>query len=160
LSPALKGTLGPCNFHISGKITPQTPGSAIPTKLRLSIKHKNGAGKVLLAQQFDANVQSNGTILAQNFLFNSPVINLLPIQKLDTVELAVIPVDANLPACKITWAMVATFPPPPSSAKVDDFEMPVDVTAHVGRELFQYFGTLPNAVKTHPFFGPISVKTI
>jgi hypothetical protein len=160
LSPALKASLVPSNFHISGKITPQSPGSAIPTKLRLSIKHKSRTGQVILAQQFDANVQSSGTILAQNFLFNSPVISLVPIQNLESVELSVIPVDANLPACKITWVMVATFPPPSSTAKVDDSEMPVDVTANVGRELFQFFGTLPKSLKNHSFLGPISIKTI
>ena len=115
---------------------------------------------MILAAQFDANVQSSGTILAQNFLFNSPVTNLIPIQNQETVEMSVIPVDADLPACKITWAMVATFPPPPSTTQVENFEMPIDVTADVGRELFQYFGTLPKAIKSHPFIGPISVKTI
>lgn len=88
-------------LFIRGKITPLTPGTPIPSKLRFAVLHKNATGKVVRTTNFDANVQSNGVILTQNFAFSFFDI----INPREVLDLSVIPFDKNLPPSTLTLSV-------------------------------------------------------
>jgi hypothetical protein len=79
---------------VNGKITPLTPGIAIPTKLQLLCQHKSPTGQILKSFTFTLNVQSNGQILLQNFPYT--IFDVIGPQHF--LVLQVIPFSGNLPA--------------------------------------------------------------
>ncbi len=84
---------------VKGKITPQTAGAALPTKLRLVVKHNNPGGATLSSSSYDVNVQSDGNILLQNL----PVTDFQVFSVRDVLNITVIPVDKPLPAGRILF---------------------------------------------------------
>lgn len=86
---------------VRGKFTAAT-SSALPTKLRLLIRHKNAGNRVVQTTSFDVNMQSNGTILSQNFAYT--VFDVIP--KNETLDLSITPVDKNLPAGNLKITMI------------------------------------------------------
>jgi hypothetical protein len=79
---------------VKGKITPQSPGAALPTKLRLIVKHNNPGGATLSSSSYDINVQSDGNILLQNLA----VTDFEVFSVRDVLNITVVPVDKPLPA--------------------------------------------------------------
>jgi hypothetical protein len=86
---------------VTGRITPVTPGTAIPTKLRLVVNHRNAVNRILRSSSFDVNVQSNGAILSQSIPFSTFDL----INPREILELSVIPLDRNLPASNVSLNM-------------------------------------------------------
>ena len=84
---------------VKGKITPNTVGAALPTKLRLIVKHNNAGGKTLSAANYDINVQSDGNILLQNL----PVTDFEVFSVKDVLNVTVVPVDKPLPAGRMIF---------------------------------------------------------
>lgn len=82
---------------VKGKIIPQTAGAPLPTKLRLTMKHNNPGGQTLSSTSFDANVQSDGTILSQSVAYT----NFQVFANKDVLQLLASPVDRNLPVGKL-----------------------------------------------------------
>ncbi len=89
---------------LKGRITPNVPGTAIPTQMRLVQRHKDANNRVVATQNYDFNVQSDGAILTQNL----PVTLFDVYSNKESQELAVVPVDLNLPACRINLKMIHT----------------------------------------------------
>ncbi|HSE43026.1 MAG TPA: hypothetical protein VLH08_19860 [Acidobacteriota bacterium] len=79
---------------VKGKITPQTAGAALPTKLRLIVKHNSPGGATLSTSNYDINVQSDGTILLQNLA----VTDFEVFSVRDVLNITLVPVDKPLPA--------------------------------------------------------------
>jgi hypothetical protein len=86
-------------FIVKGKFTPQTAGAALPTKLRLVVKHNAPTGATRSTSTYDINVQSDGTILLQNL----PVTAFDVYSVRDILNVTVIPVDKPLPAGRILF---------------------------------------------------------
>jgi hypothetical protein len=84
---------------VKGKITPQTPGAALPTKLRLIVKHNNPGGGNLSTSSYDINVQSDGTILSQNL----PVNDFEVFSVRDVLNITLVPVDKPMPAGRLLF---------------------------------------------------------
>ncbi len=84
---------------VKGKFTPQTAGAALPTKLRLFVKHNNSGGATLSSSSYDINVQSDGNILLQNL----PVTDFEVFSVRDVLNITLVPVDKPLPAGKLIF---------------------------------------------------------
>lgn len=82
---------------VHGKITPTTPATAMPTKLRITVKHNSATGKTLATANYDLAVHSDGTIPSQNL----PVTDFEVFDVKDVLQLLVIPIDKALPAGRI-----------------------------------------------------------
>ena len=66
--------LGIGDLKLKGKITPFTLGNPIPTKIRLTFRHKNAQGNLLRTKNFDFAVEPDGRILLQTFPHRDAVV--------------------------------------------------------------------------------------
>ena len=136
---------------VKGKITPAAPGSAIPTKLRITVKHNSAGGKTLSAANYDVNVQSDGTILQQNLA----VSDFEVFQLKDTLQLLVIPVDRALPAGRLTFSATHSL-----GAVAAENESPSDViTAATPQCVYVYTNYVEDRA-LNGTLGPYTVKVL
>lgn len=105
---------------VKGKITPQTVGAALPTKLRLIVKHNNAGGKTLSSSSYDINVQSDGTILLQNLA----VTDFEVFSVKDVLNITLVPVDKPMPAGRIIFNATHSLGPLANVKSVDE-EIPI-----------------------------------
>jgi hypothetical protein len=133
---------------VTGKITPQSAGALIPTKLQVITRHKAVSGKVLMSNTFTVNVQSTGAILLQSF----PFANFDLINPHETLELTVVPLDRPMPVAKInlvvTHTLGSSFKPDLEADAMDTATVPpafaFSVTGH-------YLNARPKAKPYGPF---------
>lgn len=137
--------------HFKGKITAQTSGAEIPTSVRFSLKHKRAGGQVRSTVSYDVDVQSDGTILQQDFPFSALTI----VSANETLEYSFIPLDKDLPASNVNLIFSVT--PPGAGARDENRIMQTE--ASVQHEQFQYSGILNGATKGKTI-GSFSLKFI
>ncbi|HEY7161411.1 MAG TPA: hypothetical protein VH815_09125 [Acidobacteriota bacterium] len=120
---------------VKGKIIPQTAGTPLPTKLRLTMKHNNSGGKTLSSTNFDVNVQSDGTILTQSVAYT----NFQVFDNKDVLQLLASPVDKSLPAGKLNLtaayaigASAANLEPDPMTSSNEADAVPQFIYQYVG----------------------------
>ncbi len=101
---------------VKGKITPQAVGAALPTKLRLIVKHNNAGGATLSSSSYDINVQSDGTILLQNL----PVTDFQVFSVKDILNVTLVPVDKPIPAGRIIFNATHSLGPVANDKSLDE----------------------------------------
>lgn len=94
------------DLKIKGKITPVVAGSLIPSKMRISFRHKNPRNAVLRTKNFDFNVNADGVIALQTFPYRDAIL----FQPKDVIEVSTISVDRIFPAG--TANVTITYVPP------------------------------------------------
>ncbi len=136
---------------VKGKITPQTAGSPLPTKLRLTMKHNTPGGQTLSSTSFDANVQSDGTILQQSV----PYSNFQVFNNKDVLQLLASPVDKILPAGRLNLS--AAYAIGLSAVNLDaDSQTPLNEADSTPQFIFQYTGPAEGGKA----LGPLVFKVI
>jgi hypothetical protein len=106
---------------VKGKITPQAAGAALPTKLRLIVKHNNAANKILSSSSYDINVQSDGTILLQNL----PVTDFEVFSVKDILNITLVPVDKPMPAGRLIFNATHSLGPVAADKSLEE-EIPTE----------------------------------
>lgn len=137
---------------VGGKITPQAPGTALPTKMRILVNHKSVAGKILKSNAFDVNVQSNGAILMQSVPFN----NFDLVNPKETLDLSVVPFDRNLPAGTISLNITHVIGA--SATNQIEEEQAKDAATVPERLIFVFDNYLSGHAKNE-LIGPLLLKT-
>jgi hypothetical protein len=98
------------DLKIKGKITPTIPGSLLPSKMRISIRHKNPKNALLRSKSFDFNVGADGVILLQTFRHRD-AIGFAP---KDVFEVALVSVDTIFPPATANFTF-SYVPPAPGT---------------------------------------------
>ncbi|HSE41082.1 MAG TPA: hypothetical protein VLH08_09990 [Acidobacteriota bacterium] len=98
------------DLKIKGKVTPTIPGSLIPSKMRLSVRHKNQQNALLRSKNFDFNVGADGTIDLQTFRHR----DVIGFATKDVFEVSVISVDTVFPPATANFTF-SYVPPPPGT---------------------------------------------
>lgn len=86
---------------VKGKMIPAATGTPVPSKLRITVKHNGAGGNTIATDNYDVNVQSDGTILQQNLA----VTNFQVYSVKDTIQVYVTPLDRPLPAGRLTLSL-------------------------------------------------------
>ena len=138
---------------LKGRITPNTPGAALPRKMNLIERHKNAANKILATNTFTFNVNADGTIPVQNF----PLTVFDVFSKNDSQELTVVPVDANLPAGHLILNNTHTigFAALPEKEQDQDLESPA-----VAPQLVFVFQNFMEDRAKNQVAGPFNLKNL
>ncbi len=105
---------------VQGKITPDVPGSPLPSMIEVSINHKTAGGQIETLNKFKTNVQRNGVILLQNSAFS----NFDLVNTNEVLDLAVTPIDKNLPASTLSINVSHTWGGSAGKAELEQFEEP------------------------------------
>jgi hypothetical protein len=97
------------DLKIKGKITPSIAGNAIPTKMRIALRHKNRQNALLHSKNFDFNVNADGVVLLQTFQHRDPIL----FQEKDVFEVSLVTVDKPFPPGLVNLTL--SYVPPPAS---------------------------------------------
>jgi hypothetical protein len=153
LANGTTGSLLTGTVRIRGKITAQTAGTALPTKMRLQTKLKRG-NAVLLTEFWDFKVLSTGVIPAQNF----PITQIARVQLRDVIQFSILPLDRNFPAS--TGNLIINY----SAGKVSfskevEIAEEVEVAAAVQKFQLTFVGPLPPS-PANQVAGAVNLKAI
>jgi hypothetical protein len=113
------------------------------------MKRNNPGGKTLSSTSFDANVQSDGTILTQNVTYT----NFQVFDFKDVLQLLASPVDKTLPAGKLNLIVGYTLG---VSAANLELERPSELSEETPQFIFQYAGPAEGGKA----LGPLVFKVI
>ncbi len=131
------------NFIFSGKIQPDNAADFLPDTVRFELRKKSARGQIQAALPFVVAVQNDGTIKPQKFSFATALF----VSPKESVEVAIIPVDAALPASHATLKF--KYLPTAASSQEDtvaDQEFAA-IATEAKKFAFSYTGLLPPALK-------------
>jgi hypothetical protein len=136
---------------VQGKITPDVAGSPLPSQIEISINHKTASGQIETLNKFKTNVQSTGAILLQNSAFS----NFDLVNTNEVLDLAVTPIDKNLPACTLSLSVSHTWGGSAGKAELEQF----DESAVAPQAVFIFNGHFIDTREKGKSLGPFLLKT-
>ncbi|MEW6367624.1 MAG: hypothetical protein AB1714_23585 [Acidobacteriota bacterium] len=81
------------SFYLKGKLTPDKPGTPLPSKLKMVIKHLSPTGTLIKTDNFPFTVQSDGTIPYKSY----PYTTVNPSGVNESLDISLITVDKAFP---------------------------------------------------------------
>lgn len=138
---------------IKGKITPTTAGAAVPRKMNLIQRHRSATNQILSTNTFSFNVNADGTIPPQSF-----AVTLFEVYSLkESQEITVVPVDANLPACRFNLKTTHTIG---FSSVVDETREELSEAPAAAPQLVFIFSNFMEDRAQNKVFGPFALKNL
>lgn len=152
LAVRARGFLFGGTIRVRGKITAQTVGTALPSKMRFQLRLKRG-GRIVFTEFWDFNVLSNGNIPIQNF----KITTISPVNLKDILQFSILPLDRNFPVS--TANLTINYALPPANLAQIEAEEKVEAAAVAQRFQLTFVGPLP-ASPAGVSAGAIHLKAI